>query len=135
MKKCISICLIAIVLLFSSCAGGIKGDEAKALINDFFEAVEKGAYGKAETSYVHPDYPIRLMTYIETLEDRYDLDFSDITIQKYTNISAAYYDSDIGGSSYGLTMDTLISGKKVSVEICIIKNDSGYGISSFTVNA
>ena len=50
---CLCVCSLA------SCGNGIKGDEAKALINDFFVAIVAEDYDKAE-SFLHPERPADL---------------------------------------------------------------------------
>lgn len=134
MKKAVSL-LVVIIMLFSlsACSGGIKGDEAKAYINDFFNAIEAGDHGSAAT-FLHPDRPIDLKVLFERLQNENSLDFSNIEVDRYTGFSCAYYDSTVNGSEYSLRMDTIVSGKNVQLEIQIVKNDNGYGIYNIEID-
>lgn len=134
MKRIFSI-LFAVFTIFSlsACSGGIKGDEAKEHINGFFDAIEARDYETAAT-YLHPERPTDLKTFFEGLENKNNLDFSNIEIEKYTNFSFSYYDSTVDGSTYSLTMDTLASDTKIEIKIEIVKNDNGFGIYNFKIN-
>lgn len=119
------VCLCSLV----SC-GGIKGDEAKAYVNDFLDAVEAEDYDAAE-GMLHPERPGDLKEFFENVEKKKDVDFqSGIEIEKYTGFRSAVYDSTIDGSSYELTMRVKVgnSDKTVVLTIEIVKNDKGYGI-------
>ena len=134
MKKYLSVILaFALVITLSACSGGISGDEAKTLINDFFEAVESGDYAAAET-FLHPERPADLQAFFEGIEQENNLDFSTVEIEKYTGFESALYDSTVDGSVYSLTMKLSVSGQTVKSEIEIVKNDSGYGIYNLNVD-
>ena len=135
MKKlvCLLACVILLVSL-SACSGGISGSEAKAYINDFLKEVEKGEYTAAET-YLHPDRPADLQAFFEGVAAEENLDFSQISVEKYTNFASALYESAVGGARYALTMKVSVSGKPVKMEIEIVKNDNGYGIYNFDLDA
>ncbi len=124
--------IIAIVCLcvcsFVSCGNGIKGDEAKAFINDFFAAIVAEDYDKAE-SFLHPERPADLETFLLNMEKDENIDFQvGIEIEKYTNFSSSLYDSTVDGSTYKLTMRTKVGDEKVKFTIEIVKNENGYGI-------
>ncbi len=113
---------------FVSCSGGIKGDEAKAFIRDFFDAVVAEDYTQAET-FLHPERPADLETFLQNIEEQENIDFqAGITIERYTGISASYYDSSVEGSTYELTMRTKVGEETVKFTIEIVKNENGYGI-------
>ena len=59
---CVFVCSLV------SCGNGIKGDEAKAYINDFFAAVVAEDYDKAE-SLLHPERPADLETFLLNVEN------------------------------------------------------------------
>lgn len=134
-----SIALLAIVLVFCvgllGCNGkSISGDEAKAHILSFFEAVEAGDYEKAET-HLHPERPISLEKFFGTIKESENLDFqSDITIEKYTGFSSSYYDSTVKGSAYTLDMKTTVGDKDVKISIEIVRNEKGFGIYNLDIN-
>ena len=91
-------CLCIIFLV--SCSGGIKGDEAKTFINDFFSAIVAEDYDKAE-EFLHPERPADLESFLLGIENEEDIDFqSGIKIEKYTGFSSAFYDSSVEGSTY-----------------------------------
>ena len=133
--KHISLIMISVVLiLLSGCSGGIKGDEAKAHINKFLEAVEAGDYELAE-SYLHPESPADLQIFFEALKAEEAIDFSLGTeIVKYTGFSSSYYDSTVNGSAYELEFDAEIGKREVEIEIEIVSNDNGYGIYNFDID-
>ena len=121
---------IACLCIFSlvSCGNGIKGDEAKAFINDFFAAIVAEDYDKAE-SFLHPERPADLETFLLNVETNENVDFqAGIEIEKYTGVSSSLYDSTVDGSRYELTMRTKVGNKKVTFTIEIVKNENGYGI-------
>lgn len=116
------------VFSFVSCGNGIKGDEAKAFINDFFAAIVSEDYDKAE-SFLHPERPADLETFLHNVEKEENVDFqAGIEIEKYTGYSSSLYDSTVDGSTYELTMRTKVGDKKVIFTIEIVNNENGYGI-------
>ncbi len=139
MKKLCAIILLVIscclcLASFSSCSGGIKGDEAKAFIHDFFDAIVAEDYDKAET-FLHPERPADLETFLLNIETNESVDFQEgIEIEKYTNISSSYYDSTVDGSRYELTMRTNVGDKRAEFTIEIVKNENGYGIYNLDID-
>lgn len=140
MKKVCRNVLILMLCLFSifslaSCSEGISGDEAKAFINDFFAAIVAENYEKAET-FLHPERPADLETFLLGIEEVMDVDFQKgIEIERYTGFSSAYYDSTVGGSTYELTMRTKVGENTVVCTIEIVRNESGYGIYNLDLDA
>ena len=119
---CLCVCSLV------SCGNGIKGDEAKALINDFFVAIVAEDYDKAE-SFLHPERPADLESFLLNVEQEENVDFqAGIEIEKYTGLSSSMYDSTVNGSTYELTMRTKVGDKAVKFTIEIVKNENGYGI-------
>ena len=119
---CLCVCSLA------SCGNGIKGDEAKALINDFFVAIVAEDYDKAE-SFLHPERSADLEAFLLNVEQEDNVDFqAGIEIKKYTGFSSSMYDSTVNGSRYELTMRTKVGDKTVKFTIEIVKNENGYGI-------
>ena len=134
MKRATILFLTVILMFtFSACSGGIKGDEAKAYVNNFFDAIEAKEYELAVT-FLHPERPVDLKRFFEGLEKEKGLDFSDFEIDKYTGFSSSYYDSTVDGSAYGLKMNTIVSGKTVKIEIELVKNEKGYGIYNLDID-
>lgn len=124
------ILLLACLCVFSlaSCGNGIKGDEAKAFINDFFAAIVAEDYEKAE-SFLHPRRPADLEAFLLNVEKEENVDFqAGIEIEKYTGVSASLYDSTVDGSRYELTMRARVGDKEVWFTIEIVSNENGYGI-------
>ena len=77
------------VFSFVSCGNGIKGDEAKAFINDFFVAIVAEDYDKAE-SFLHSERPADLETFLLNVEKEENVDFqAGIEIEKYTGFSSS----------------------------------------------
>lgn len=129
------IVLSVCILLFSSCSGGIKGSEAKAHINEFFAAIVDEDYSNAE-NLLHPERPADLNEFFASIEEAEGIDFQEgIEIERYTGFSSALYDSTVKGSTYELTMNTTIGEKKVEFTIEIVKNEAGFGIYNFDLNA
>ena len=139
MKKMLKNTIFTIVLclcifLLTACKGGIKGSEAKAYINDFVIAVADEDYSKAETM-LHPERPADLENFFVNIEKEKNIDFQEgIEIKRYTGFYSALYDSTIKGSSYELTMRTLVGEKPVEFTIEIVKNEAGYGIYNLDLN-
>ena len=122
------------VFSFVSCGNGIKGDEAKAFINDFFEALVAEDYDKAET-FLHPERPADLEAFFLNVEEKENIDFQlGIDVEKYTSFSSSLYDSTVDGSTYELTMRTSVGYERVKFTIEIVKNDNGYGIYNLDVD-
>ena len=120
--------LFVCILPLISCSGGIKGDEAKAVIRDFFDAVVSEDYAKAEGLF-HPHRTQDPEEFFAYVEKETALDFQKgIEIQRYTGFSTAWYDSEVGGSKYELSMITKVGEQAVEFEIEIVKNDAGFGI-------
>ena len=122
--------ILASLFLFSlvSCGNGIKGDEAKALINDFFSAIVAEDYEKAE-GFLHPERPADLEAFLLNVEKEENVDFqAGIEIEKYTGFSSSLYDSTVDGSRYELRMRAKVGDTKVNFSIEIVKNEAGYGI-------
>lgn len=129
-----TIVLCLCIFLLTACKGGIKGSEAKAYINDFFIAVADEDYSKAETM-LHPERPADLENFFVNIEKEKNIDFQEgIEIKRYTGFYSALYDSTIKGSSYELTMRTLVGEKPVEFTIEIVKNEAGYGIYNLDLN-
>ena len=112
----------------ASCGNAIKKDEAKAVVNDFFNAIVAEDY-KTAKGLLHPDRPADLETFFQNVEQREGVDFqSGIEIKKYTGFSSSVYDSTVGGSRYELTMRTTVGEDTVTFTVEVVKNENGYGI-------
>ena len=119
-----AVCLIA----FSSCKGGINGEEAKATVNELFDAVVEEDYERANALF-HPDRLTDSSEFFLMIEEESGLDFQEgIEIVKTTGVSSAYYDSEVGGSRYELTMLVTISDSDLSFTVELVKNENGYGV-------
>lgn len=128
-----AIMVVLITVLMVGCSGGIKGDEAKAHIRDFFDAIESEDYEQAE-ALLHAEYFLDLEEYLVSMEETHRLDFqAGIEIEKYTGASSSYYHSKVDGSTYTLQMDILVGEREMEAEIEIVNNDSGYGIYNLSL--
>ena len=117
-----------------SCGNGIKGDDAKAFINDFFAAIVAEDYDKAE-GFLHPERPADLEAFLQNVEKQANVDFqAGIEIEKYTGFSSSLYDSSVDGSTYELIMRARVGDKQVRFTIEIVKNEIGYGIYNFDID-
>ena len=139
MKKTIlkSICaclLLSLALLsLSACAGGIDTETADAFIEDFFAAIEKENYNSAKT-FFHPDRFTDIEAYVKSVEAEKGIDFSNgITVQKRTNVAIAYYDSDVDGSRYGMTLKAKVGEVEVKIDITVVQSENGYGVYEFEI--
>ena len=133
MKKVVFfVTMIAFAVLLCSCSGGITGEEAKTALNEFFTAVESGDYTSAE-KYLHPDHTGDLKAFFDSISESKNVEFSDITIEKYTGFSSALYDSSVGGARYELSVRLSLSGKGADAKFAFAKNDNGFGICDMYV--
>ena len=121
------------VFSFAGCSNGISGKEAKEHINGFFRAIETKDYDHAST-FLHPEISADPKTVFENLEHENNLDFSAITITKYTGFSSSYYNSAVQGSLYTLNMKVDAGGKELKMAITIVRNDRGYGIYQLEID-
>lgn len=129
----VALCVICTFSLIS-CSGGIKGEEAKAFINDFFDAVAAEDYDKSE-GFLHPERPADLEKFLSYVENEENVDFQEgIEIEKYAGVSSSLYDSTVDGSTYELTIRTKVGDKKVTFTIEIVKNEAGYGIYNLDID-
>ncbi|MBQ7315403.1 MAG: hypothetical protein IJW83_05310 [Clostridia bacterium] len=136
-KKLCVVCLIVCLGIGSlvSCTGGIDKDEAKQTIRDFFDAIVAEDYDGAE-ALLHPERPMDLQGRLQVIENETGVDLqSGIEIKAYTGVSSSYYNSTIGGSRYELTMKLTVGTQTVMCTIEIVKNEQGYGIYSFDIDA
>ena len=134
MKRLLAICLIIMFALsLSACTDGISKDEAKAHISGFLEKVSTDDY-KAAEEFLHPERPADLQAFFDGIESENEIDFSNISIEKYTGFKSSLYDSTVNGSAYSLTMDVSSSGKSFQMEIEIVENDNGYGIYNLDID-
>lgn len=133
MKYKISFILIALLLtcVLSGCSKGIKGDEAKAYVNSFLEAIEQEDYETADSLF-HPDKQASVAELCTALEMGLNIDFQDgIEVKDYTGFSSALYDTTVKGSTYSLTMDATVSSVELEISVQLVRNENGYGIYSY----
>lgn len=139
MKKILKSSLLLMLCLFLSlslfaCSGGINGEEAKTFISDFLGAVAEGDYERAQT-FLHPERPADLKTFLDGIEADTGLDFSaGIEIERYTGFSSMFYDSSVNGSAYELSFRARVGDTSVRMAIEIVKNEAGYGIYNFNID-
>ena len=129
----LTICLLCPCFLLS-CSGGIDTDEAKEHINEFLSAMAQEDYEKAE-KLLHPDRPADIEEFIKGYEEQTGLDLSSgITVKRNTGFNYTYYSSNVGGSSYELTMSAEVGGTNITITVEIVQNDNGYGVYNFYIN-
>ena len=132
---CISLLLALSSLgILCACSGGIKGEDAKALTSDFFDAIVAEDYEKANT-YLHADCYTDVEKLFTSVEQQANVNFGDgMTIEKYTSISSSYYASAVDGSTYELTMRVKVGEKILEITVGTVKNDKGFGISRISIS-
>lgn len=118
----------ACIPVFTACKGGISGAEAKATVNELFDAVVKEDYEMANALF-HPDRATDSSEFFVMIEEESGLDFqSGVEIEETTGISSAYYDSEVGGARYELTLRIKVSESYLSFTVELVRNKTGYGI-------
>jgi len=135
MKKVVLTVLACLLVCCAvSCGNAIKGDEAKAVINDFFDAVVAEDYDKAE-ELLHPSRPVDMEAFFLQVEQEESMDFQEgIEIERYTGFSTSWYDSSVDGSRYELSMRAKVGDNTVSFTVEIVRNEDGYGIYNVVIN-
>lgn len=130
MKKTTKLCALVLLVCLCLCAftACIKTEDAKALASDFFAAVSAQDF-EAASALLHPDRPADLARFFADLGEAEDIDFSQgIEIKKYVGFASSFYDTEVAGSSYKLTMRTAVGDKEITFAILIADNEGGYGI-------
>ena len=132
-KITVAVLLCVLVLSLTLCNGGIRGEDAEKTVDDFFSAVAADDYDKAQT-YLHPEVNNSLKNFLQRIEYAYGIDFSQgLQINEYTGLYYSQYDTEVGGSLYGMSMKATASDKEIDVTILIVKNRNGYGIYNIYV--
>ena len=134
-KAIISVMLVLILSLsLISCGDRVKKSEAKETTEAFLNAVAGGDFESAKT-YLHPEKPIDVEKYFNSIEERAGVDFqAGIELKRYTNFSSAVYESEVDGSEYELEANLIVDGVAFELDIEIVRNDLGYGIYSFEID-
>ena len=136
MKRILTVLISLTILLtavgsLSACSGGVSRDEAKEITDAYFTAMAAENYEEAAALF-HPatSMTAELMeSTAETLRTEMGADLADgVTIQRYTNMKSAYYDSNVGGSIYELTMKVTVGDKVLSITTETVRTDEGYGL-------
>ena len=129
-----ALALMLLCLSLSSCGKGIKGDDAKATVKDFFACVEKEDYEGA-LALMHPEKAttaeaIKILVKKDETDEGIDLSLG-ITDIKYNGFESSVYDSEVGGARYELSGHAKAGDVRFEFEIELIKTDEGYGIKEF----
>ena len=135
--KIITVILTAALLIsgLTSCSGGFTSTEANTMIEDFLSKISAEDYEGAK-ALVHPSYKEDLESYIKICEKAGGFDCSDgFEIQEYTNTSYSKNNEAVGGAAYSTTFNAALGFKLVKVTVEIVKNDAGYGIYTFNIEA
>ena len=135
--KKLLIVLLACLCAFSlvACAGGISSEEAEETILDFLAAIVAEDYALAE-SLLHPVKDVDVETFFRDLEREEGVDFqAGVEIVRYLGFSTALYDSTVGGAKYTLNLRVKIGGEDADLEVSVVRNEGGYGIYSFDLDA
>ena len=126
--------LAALFLLLASltaCSGGITREEAQTAMDALLTALDNENYAEAAALY-HPDAAMSedlLAAFAEQVKTKVGIDLTEgATVEKYTNMRSAYYDSNVDGSRYALTARIKAGDKTASLTVEVIRNDKGYGI-------
>lgn len=124
------VCVLSLV----ACGAGIRGEDAKATIRGFFDAVEAEDYAAA-AALLHPSCTVVPETVFGGMEETVGLDFqAGIEIKSYTGMAAALYDSSVDGATYALTMKAAVGDQAVEIVVELVKNDEGYGITNVEIS-
>ena len=128
--------LTALLLLLSAltaCSGGVTREEAQTASEALFTALSAKDY-EAAAALFHPETDTTadiLTDYCEGLTSEYGIDLSQgATIERYTGMSSSFYDSNVGGSRYELTMQVKVGETTATFRVEVVRNDNGYGISN-----
>lgn len=136
MKRILTVLISLTILLtavgsLSACSGGVSRDEAKEITDAYFTAMAAENYEEAAALF-HPatSMTAELMeSTAETLRTEMGADLADgVTIQRYTSMKSAYYDSNVGGSIYELTMKVTVGDKTLYITTETVRTDEGYGL-------
>ena len=132
------LCLLLLcALALTACSGGVSRGEAKDATEALFLALSAGDYEEA-ASLFHPAAgitPDLMKAFCETLQEEFAADVTEgIVIDAYTGMRSAYYDSNVGGSLYELTMNVKIGGTPLSLTTEVIRTETGFGIRNIHCN-
>ena len=123
--------LLTAIMSLSACSGGVSRDEAKEITDAYFSAMAAGNYEEAAALF-HPATSMTgelMESTAETLRTEMDADFAEgVTIERYVGMKSAYYDSNVGGSLYELTMKVTVGDKVLSITTETVRTDEGYGL-------
>ena len=132
--------LAALLLLITSltaCSGGVTREETKAAMDSLLTALAKEDYAGAAALY-HPDAAMTeelLAAFAEEIRTNIGLDFTEgASVERTTNMRSAYYDSNVGGSFYALTVKIKAGDKTATLTVEVVRNDKGYGIFRVSCN-
>ena len=128
--------LAALLLLLTSltaCSGGVTREEAETASEALFAALLARDY-EAAAAMFHPDTDTTegiLEAYCEGLASERGIDLSQgATIERYTGMSSSFYDSNVGGSRYELTMKVKVGETTATFRVEVVRNDNGFGIAN-----
>ena len=129
--------LAALLLLLASltaCSGGVTREETQAASEALFAALSNADY-EAVSAMFHPDKTVstdKLSSYCEMLVTDYGVDLTEgATIERYTGMKSAYYDSEVRGSLYELVMDVKVGEITAVFRVQVVRSDTGFGIWNF----
>lgn len=140
-KVCILILIISCLLCTTSCESmnellhtvhGMR--QAAYLARDFWNAIGEGSIDEAK-SMIHPDSALcgdELENYLSTLENEYDMDFSDdlwVLDDSHTMISA----DERFERAYVTECVIVINDTSYTVTMLTLYDERGFGIYSFTI--
>lgn len=119
---------------FSGCSGGISSEEARNQVDVFFAHIVSEDYASVQ-GCLHPGVQEDVQSFLEFLEEQLEVDFqAGMEIRRYTGFQTSWYHSRVGGSLYSLRMDVEVGETVLDITVEIVRNEEGYGISSFKVN-
>ena len=132
--------LAALLLLLTSltaCSGGVTREETQTAMDSLLTALDNENYAEAAALY-HPDAAMTedlLAAFAEAVKTNVGIDLTEgATVEKYTNMRSAFYDSNVDGSFYALTAKIKAGDKTASLTVEVIRNDRGYGIFKVEYN-
>ena len=127
--------ILAAVLLFSlvSCAGTIKDEDAKNLVETFFDSLEVQDYARAREC-LHPESKIDVDSFVESAKEVNGIVFSaGVSVESITVTKNTVYSGSEQSTHKILSVTLLAESTERQAEIHLLKNGTGFGIYTVTL--
>ena len=135
MKKLLTIALILVLLVLSSCSK-IEEENAREIINQLFEYVETGDYACASDLFcADEDDGKTFPEFLDEVEKETGLDFqSNIEILEYSEYHSAP-DSYFGVVCANLNIKVIVDGKEMAMYIAVLENEGAIECYQLVIHA